>query len=200
MSITPAQVKELRDRTGAGFMQCKEALAQCGGDTELAVDFLRKKGQSIADKKALRQVKEGIITAYIHPPGKLGVLLELNCETDFVARNESFQELAKNLAMQIAAANPSYISRSDVPAEVIEKERQIYAEQARSEGKPDKVVEKIVAGRLEKYYQEHCLLEQEWVRDPEIRIQDLITQNIARLGENIVVSRFVRYQVGEKFE
>lgn len=200
MSATPTQVKELRERTGAGFMQCKEALLECGGDMDKAAEILRKKGQAIADKKALRQVKEGLITAYIHPPGKLGVMLELNCETDFVARNEGFQELAKDLAMHIAAANPLYIRREEVPAGAIEKEREILKEQAKGEGKPEKVVEKIVEGRLDKYYQENCLLEQEWVRDPNVKIKDLLQQKIAIIGENIIVSRFQRFQVGEKFE
>lgn len=200
MSASATQVKELRERTGAGFMQCKEALQECNGDMEKAAEFLRVKGQAIADKKSLRQVKEGLITAYIHPPGKLGVMLELNCETDFVARNEGFQELAKDIAMHIAAANPLFIKREDVPAAAVEKERSILLEQAKGEGKPAQVVEKIVDGRIEKYFQENCLMEQEWVRDPNVKIKDMIQQKIATIGENIIISRFHRYQVGEQFE
>lgn len=199
MSVDAAQVKELRERTGAGFMDCKQALAQAKGDLEKAADLLRQKGAARAAQKATRSTGEGLVSAYIHPGGKLGVLLEVNCETDFVARNPEFQELVKDLAMQIAAADPPplYIQKEDVPPEVLEKEKQVFYAQARTLGKPDQVVDQIVQGRIEKFYAEVCLLEQPFIKDPEIRIKDLITQKIAKIGENIRVRRFTRYRLGQ---
>jgi elongation factor Ts len=200
VSITATTVKELRDMTGAGFMQCKEALKESDGDLEKAAEYLRKKGETIAEKKASRQVKEGLIHSYIHPPGKIGVMIELNCETDFVARNEDFQQLAKDLAMHIAASAPLYVDRESVPEADVEKEKRLIKEQALEEGKPEKVIDKIIGGRIDKFFKEHCLLEQEFVKDPDVTIQELLKANIAKLGENIILSRFVRYQVGEKFD
>ncbi len=197
MGVSAQDVKALRDKTGAGFMDCKRALEEAGGDFEKAVEILRKKGIAVAQKKAGRETKEGRIGAYVHTGGKIGVLVEVNCETDFVARNELFQELVKNIAMQIAASNPRYISPEDVPQEVLEKEKEIYREQARKQGKPEKVIERIVEGKLKKFYEEVCLLEQPFIRDPDKKVKDYITEVIAKLKENIVVSRFVRYQVGE---
>ena len=197
MGVSAQDVKALRDKTGAGFMDCKRALEEAGGDFEKAVEILRKKGIAVAQKKAGRETKEGRIGAYIHTGGKIGVLVEVNCETDFVARNELFQELVKNIAMQIAASNPKYVSPEDIPQEVLEKEKEIYREQARKQGKPEKVIERIVEGKLKKFYEEVCLLEQPFIRDPDKKVKDYITEVIAKLKENIVVSRFVRYQVGE---
>ncbi len=197
MGISAQDVKALRDKTGAGFMDCKRALEEAGGDFEKAIEILRKKGIAVARKKAGRETKEGIIGAYIHTGGKIGVLVEVNCETDFVARNELFQELVKNIAMQIAASNPKYISPEDIPKEVLEKEKEIYREQALKQGKPEKVVDRIVEGKLRKFYEDVCLLEQPYIRDPEKKVKDYINEVIAKIRENIVVSRFVRYQVGE---
>ena len=195
--ITPSRVKDLRERTGAGFMDCKKALSEAGGNIEKAVDILRQKGLAMAAKKAGREASEGMIGSYIHMD-KIGVLLEVNCETDFVARTEDFRELAKNIAMHIAAMNPAYLTREDVPPEVIKKEKNIYASQITN--KPQQVVEKIVEGKLEKFYSDNCLMEQIFVKDPEQKkkIKDIITEIIAKLGENIVVKRFVRFQLGEK--
>lgn len=191
-------VKELRDRTGAGFMDAKKALEKAGGDIEKAVEELKIMGLAKADKKASREAREGIVDAYIHPGAKLGVLVEVNCETDFVANTEEFRELVHNIAMQIAATNPLAISREDLPREVVERERQIYIEQARSSGKPEHVIERIVAGKLEKFYQDVVLLEQPYIKDPGKTVGDLIKEAIARLGENIVVRRFARFKVGEE--
>ncbi|MCX7678276.1 MAG: translation elongation factor Ts [Spirochaetes bacterium] len=195
--ITSEMIKELREKTLAGMLDCKKALVECNGDMEKAIEYLRKKGLSAAAKKSERSAKEGIITSYIHNNNKVGVLLELNCETDFVARNAEFQELAKDIAMQIAAANPLYIRSEDVPTEVIEKEREIYREQMKDSGKPENVIEKIIDGKIKKFFTEVCLLEQEFIKDNKITINDLIKNKIATLGENITVGRFARFQIGK---
>lgn len=195
--ITSAMIKELRDKTQAGMMDCKKALQETDGDMEKAVEFLRKKGMASAGKKMGRSASEGIISTYIHSNNKIGVLLELNCETDFVARNEDFQELARELCMQVAASNPLYVSPEDVPPEEIAKEKEIYKEQMQDSGKPENVIDKIVEGKINKYYTEVCLLEQEYIKDPKLAIKELIKNKIATYGENISVSRFTRYQIGE---
>lgn len=195
MAITAQMVKELREKTGAGMMDCKKALEHSGGDFNKAVEYLRQKGLATAQKKAGRSASEGIIASYIHMD-KIGVMLELNCETDFVARNEEFRQLAKDIAMHIVASNPQYISKDDIPQEVIEKEREIYKAQIKG-NKPPQVIEKIIEGKLEKFFEDMCLLNQSFIREPEKKIQDLITENIAKFGENIVVRRFVRFQVGQ---
>lgn len=189
-------IKELRELTGAGISDVKAALDEAGGDKEKAIEILRKKGQSKVLKKADRVANEGIVESYIHAGGRVGVLLELNTETDFVARTEDFKNLAKELALHIAAANPLYVNITDVPAEVVEKEREIYKEQAKESGKPAEIVEKMIEGRMQKYYEEVCLMEQGFVREPEKKIKDLVSANVAKLGENIVVRRFARYQLG----
>ena len=194
--ITTDMIKELRIKTQAGMMDCKKALQEMDGDMDKAVDFLRKKGLAAADKKMSREASEGIITSYIHSNNKLGVLLDLRAVTDFVAKNEDFQTLAKELCMQIAAANPLYIKTEEVPEEVIEKEREIYKEQMLESGKPENVIDKIVDGKLNKYYTEVCLLEQEYIKDPKVKIKDLIKEKIATYGENIEVKRFERYHIG----
>jgi elongation factor Ts len=190
-------IKELREKTGAGVMDCKKALISANGDIEKAVEILRKEGIAVAEKKGARVAKEGRIESYIHPGNKIGVLVEVNCETDFVARTDEFKTLTKEIAMHIAASSPRYISVNDVPQDVLEKEKEIYATQARNEGKPEHVIDRIVQGKIEKFYQEVCLLEQPWVRDPEKRIKDIINEAIARLGENIIVRRFVRFELGK---
>jgi elongation factor Ts len=191
-------IRELRARTGAGVLDCKKAIAESGGDVQKAIDVLRKRGIARAESKAGREAKEGIIEAYIHPGAKLGVLLELNCETDFVARNQEFKNLAHDVAMHIAASDPVAVSRGDVPEEVLQREREIYTEQARASGKPEHVIEKVVVGRLDKYYKENCLLEQPFVKDPDKTVKDVVTEAIALLGENIFVQRFQRFKVGEE--
>lgn len=198
MTIPAEIVSKLRVQTGAGVMDCKRALQEAEGDFERAVIILREKGLAAAARKADRVATEGLISSYVHTGGKLGVLVEVNCETDFVARTSEFQELVKDISMQIAAANPLYIQRGDIPPEVIEKERAIYRTQAMSSGKPEKVLEKIVDGKMEKYYQEVCLMDQPFIKDPNISIKDYLSQKIAQLGENIVVARFVRYRLGEE--
>ena len=190
-------VKKLRFKTSAGMMECKNALKESGGDIEKAVEILRKKGIAKAAKKTSRIAGQGIIGSYIHTGGRIGVLLEINCETDFVARNHEFKNITKELTMQIAASNPLYISRDDVPADAIEKEKEIFRSQIKD--KPDNVADKIVEGKLEKYFSEVCLIEQPFIKDPNLKIKELITQVIAKLGENIVVKRFVRFEVGEEF-
>jgi elongation factor Ts len=195
--ISAKLVKELRDKTGAGMMDCKEALAASDGDMTKAVEFLRKKGLATAQKRAGRATSEGTIASYIHMGGKLGVMVEVNSETDFVAKNEQFQEFAKNIAMHIAASNPLGIRPEDVPPEIIAKEREIYNAQARETGKPDKVIEKIVEGKLKKFFEDSCLLNQAYVRNRDITVGDLLNDLIAKIGENISVKRFVRFQVGE---
>lgn len=198
--ITAALVKELRERTGAGMMDCKKALSATDGDLEKAIDFLREKGLAAAAKKSGRVAAEGLVEAYIHGGGRIGVLVEVNCETDFVAKTDAFKELVKDIAMHIAATNPSYLKREEVPTAELEHEQAVLAEQARNEGKPEKIIEKMVAGRIEKYYKEVCLMEQPFVKDPDKTISDLITESIAKIGENISIRRFTRYQLGEGIE
>ena len=198
--ITAALVKELRERTGAGMMDCKKALSATDGDLEKAIDFLREKGLAAAAKKAGRVAAEGLVEAYIHGGGRIGVLVEVNCETDFVAKTDAFKELVKDIAMHIAATNPSYLKREEVPTAELEHEQAVLAEQARNVGKPEKIIEKMVAGRIEKYYKEVCLMEQPFVKDPDKTISDLITESIAKIGENISIRRFTRYQLGEGIE
>ena len=197
MMVTAAMVKELRERTGAGMMDCKKALEQTNGDMEKAIDFLREKGLAAAAKKAGRITAEGMVGSYIHMGGRIGVLIEVNCETDFVAKTEEFKDFVKNMAMQVAASKPLYVSRDEVPADVLEKEKQILRQQAINEGKPEKIVDKMVEGRIEKFYKETCLLEQPYIRDPEKSIQQVLTETIAKIGENISIRRFVRYEMGE---
>lgn len=195
--VNAKQVKELREKTGAGMMEAKAALLEAEGDQKKAEEILRKKGQVKARKKADRVTGQGIIHSYIHGEGRIGVLVEVNCETDFVARNDEFHKLVHDLALHIAASNPLYISRDQVPPEAVEKEKEIYQEQARTEGKPHAVLEKIVSGRLEKFYREVCLLEQPFIRDQDMTVKELIDNKIAFIGENIQVKRFVRYVLGE---
>ena len=196
MNITSQMVKELRDKTNAGMMDCKKALTETDGDMEKAIDFLRQKGLAVAAKRADRSTSEGTIETYIHSGSKLGVMIELGCETDFVAKTEAFVAFAKDLAMQIAATNPVSISRDDVPPEVLQRERDIYTQQAIDSGKPANIAEKIVAGKIDKYYAEACLLEQKFIKDPDVTIQDKMNELVAKMGENISVKRFVRMQVG----
>lgn len=197
MSITTAMVKELREKTGVGIMDCKEALAATNGSIEEAQDYLRKKGLQAAAKRAERSTREGLVGSYIHGGGRLGVMVEVNCETDFVARTDDFQELVHDLAMQVAASNPLYPTRDDVPEETVAKERQILEEQAQASGRPAQAIAKMVEGRLNKYFQEVCLVDQLFVKDPSMSVGDLITAKIAKTGKNITVSRFVRFQLGE---
>jgi len=194
-NITSSMVKDLREKTGAGMMDCKKALVESNGILEKAIDYLREKGLSKAANREGREVSEGIIESYIHHSKKIGVLVELNCETDFVARNEKFQLLAKDIAMHIAASSPLFLTPEDVNSETLEKETEIYKQQAINEGKPDNIAEKIATGRLEKYYKEVCLLKQSFVKDPNQTIEDLIKENIGVIGENISVKRFCRYQI-----
>ena len=197
MGIDANTVKQLRDKTGAGMMDCKNALTESNGDLDAAVDFLRKSGVAKAEKKGTRETKEGLIYSYIHAGGRLGVMIEVNCETDFVAKTEGFIELAHNLAMQIAATNPIALNKDSVSEEIIYKEKDIYTEQAKSSGKPDNIIEKMVEGRLSKFYQENCLMEQSYIKDSEKKINDLVTEAIATLGENITINRYTRFAVGE---
>ena len=197
MNIKAGLVKELREKTGAGMMDCKNALTQTEGNIDKAVEYLRKKGIQSASSKLSRKVSNGIITSYIHLNGRVGVLLEINCETDFVAKTQDFTELAKNITLQIAASNPLYVSREDIPLEIIEKEKEIYYSQLENSNKPKRVMDNIVEGKLNKYFQETCLLEQEYIRNPELTVNQLILETIAKLKENIQVKRFVRYQLGE---
>jgi len=196
-NISAAMVKQLREKTGAGMMDCKNALSEVEGDVEKAIELLRKKGLATAQKRAGRALSEGIIQSYIHMTGKLGVLVEVNCETDFVAKNDDFQEFTKNIAMHIAATNPLGIAPEDISPDIIEKEKEIYRAQALDMGKPENVIDKIVEGKLKKFYEESCLLNQAYVRDTDISIADLLNQMIAKIGENISIKRFVRYQIGE---
>ena len=197
MEITALLVKELRDKTGVGMMDCKNALMESNGDIDQAIDYLRKKGIATAKKRGGRVTSEGQVQSYIHAGGRIGVLVEVNCETDFSAKTEDFTGLVKNLAMHIAATSPLSIDREGVRPDVLEREREIYATQAIESGKPEKVIEKIVEGKMKKFYSESCLLEQQYVKNPDITIQDLLNEMMAKTGENIVISRFVRYQLGE---
>jgi len=195
--ISAQAVKTLRDKTGAGMMDCKKALQECGGDEEKAIAWLREKGLSKAQKRAGRATSEGVVGSYIHSNGKLGVMVEIKCETDFVARSERFQEFAKNVAMQIAAANPVCLSAEEVPADLLAKERDIYKNQAMGEGKPEQIAEKIVDGRVKKFYKEICLLEQPFIKDDKVSIQDLLNELVGVLGENVQIGRFCRFALGE---
>jgi len=195
--IKVADVKALRERTAAGMMDCKRALQENGGDVEAAVEWLRKKGAASAEKRAGREAREGVVQAYIHHSRNVGVLVELNCETDFVARNDEFQELARDLAMHIAASDPIAVSREDIPADVVERERSIYLAQVKEQGKPDHIADKIVEGKLRKYFEERTLVEQKYVKDPEVTVADRIQETQAKLGEKIAVGRFARYKIGE---
>ena len=197
MTIDAKLVKLLRDKTGAGMMDCKNALVESDGDLEKAVDYLRKTGISKAEKKGLRETKDGLVYSYIHTGGRLGVLLELNCETDFVAKTDDFSDLGHNFAMQIAATNPIAIDRESIADDIVDREKDIYKEQAKAEGKPDAIIEKMVEGRLNKFFQENCLLEQAYIKDPDKKVKDLLTETIATLGENISIKRFVRFAIGE---
>ncbi|MDP9147834.1 MAG: translation elongation factor Ts [Acidobacteriota bacterium] len=194
----PAQlVKELRERTNAGFADCRSALVEAGGDIEKAIAVLRKKGQAAAAKKAQREASEGLVGSYIHAGGKIGVLVEINCESDFVARTDEFQNLCHDIAMHIAALDPRYVRREEVTPEMLEKEREIYSAQARATGKPEAVIEKIVTGKMEKFYEDNCLYEQHYIKDESVTIGEMINQAIAKLGENMAIRRFVRFKVGE---
>ncbi len=197
MSVDATIVKKLREKTGAGMMDCKKALVETDGDIDKAVDFLRKSGIAKAEKKGERTAKEGLVFSYIHHGGRLGVLLELNCETDFVAKTDGFSDLANNISMQIAATNPLSISRDEIDQSVLDREKEIFADQAKESGKPDNIIDKIVEGRVEKFFAESCLLEQQYIKDPDRKVLDLITESVATLGENIVVNRFIRFAIGE---
>lgn len=196
MKITSQMVKELRDKTSAGMMDCKKALGETEGDMEKAVDLLRKKGLAVAAKRAGRATSEGVVETYIHAGGKLGVMIELNCETDFVAKTDQFRELARDLGMHIAASNPVSVDREGVPADILAREKDIYVQQALESGKPENIVEKIVSGKVEKYLAEICLLEQKYVKNPDLSVQDLLTDCIGKMGENISIKRFARFQIG----
>ena len=197
-TITADQVRQLREQTGAGMMECKKALAETGGDFPKAIDLLRKAGAARAEKRADRAASEGVVDSYIHPGNRVGVLIEVNCETDFVARTDEFRELVRNLAMQVAAAGAEFLKREEVPAERVARERDIFAAQLAQEGKPAQIIEKIVEGKLGKFYSEICLLEQPYIRDDKVKIQDLVSQAAAKTGENIVVRRFARFRLGQE--
>jgi elongation factor Ts len=190
-------VKELREKTGAGILDCQKALTENGDDVEKAIDYLRQKGLAAAAKKAGRETNQGLIHSYIHMGGKIGVLIEVNCETDFVARNEEFKAFVNDLALQIAAANPSYVKRDDIPADLVEREKAIFEGQAKELGKPAAALPKIVEGKLEKFYQENCLLEQSFIKDPAVTVKDLVAQKISKIGENMNIRRFTRFQLGQ---
>jgi elongation factor Ts len=196
-NISAQQVKELRDRTGVGFAACREALVESAGDIERAIDLLRKKGQATAAKKAQRATSEGLVSCYIHAGGKIGVLIEVNCESDFVARTDDFQRLCHDVAMHIAALDPRFLRREDVTQDALDREREIYKEQAKATGKPEAVIEKIVNGKMEKFYEENCLYEQHFIKDEGLTVKELIDHTIAKIGENIAVRRFSRFKVGE---
>ena len=197
MSINAKLVKNLRDKTGAGMMDCKRALVETAGDLEKAVDHLRKSGIAKAEKKGARETKEGLVYSYIHAGGRLGVLVELNCETDFVANTDGFTELAHNLAMQIAATNPIALDRDSIDDNVVAREKDIFTEQAKSQGKPDNIIERMVEGRINKFYQESCLMDQTYIKDQDKKIRDLFTETISTLGENISINRYIRFAIGE---
>lgn len=194
--ITAAMVKVLRDQTGSGMMDCKKALVETDGDVDKAVDFLRKKGLAKAQKRAGRATSEGVIFPYIHPGSKLGVLVEINCESDFVAKTEDFLDFAKNIAMHVAASNPEGLNPEDIPEELVNKEREIYRSQALEQGKPENIVDKIVEGQVQKFYKDSCLLSQPYIREPKKTVQDILTEAIAKIGENIQIRRFARFQIG----
>ena len=196
-AINAAMVKQLREKSGAGIMDCKEALTECDGDMDKSIEFLRKKGLATAQKRAGRSTSEGVVQSYIHMGGKIGVMVEVNCETDFVAKTDDFKDFAKNVAMHIAATSPVGISQEDVPQEVVDREMDIYRAQAREMGKPDKIIDKIAEGKLSKFYKESCLMNQAYVRDPEKTITDYLNEVIAKTGESISIKRFARYQIGE---
>ena len=200
MAVTAAEVKELREKTGAGMLDCKKALEEANGDMTRAMEILREKGLAAAAKKAGRVTTEGLVESYIHGGGRIGVLVEVNCETDFVAKTDQFREFVRDIAMHIAASNPKYIRREEVPQEELDKEREILRVQALNEGKPEKVVDKIVEGRIAKYYEENCLLEQQFVKDPDKTIQELLNEKISTIGENISIRRFARFELGEGLE
>jgi len=196
--ITASMVKELREKTGAGMMDCKKALAECDGDMDKALSFLREKGLAQAEKRAGRQTAEGIIDAYIHMGGRIGVLVEVNCETDFVARNDEFKEFAHDVALHVAASSPEYVHPEDVPEDVLAEERRVLEAQAKEEGKPEHIIPKIVEGRMGKFYERVCLLEQPFVKDPDRKVAEVLKEKIALIGENIRISRFVRFEVGQE--
>lgn len=200
MEISASLIKELREKTGVGIMDCKMALKECKGDIEQAIDYLRKKGIATAKKRQGRSTTEGQIQSYIHAGGKIGVLVEVNCETDFTAKTTDFAEFVKNIAMHIAASNPVAIGRDRIPPEILEREREIYLSQARDSGKPEKVIEKIVEGKMKKFFSEVSLLEQQYIKNPDITVQDLLNELIAKTGENIIINRYVRFQLGESNE
>lgn len=200
MEITAVMVKELRERTGAGMMDCKKVLVETSGDIEKAIDELRTKGLAKAAKKAGRVASEGVVVSYIHGKGRIGVLVEVNCETDFVGNTDEFRQLAYDIAMQVAATNPAYLAREQVPAADLDHEREVLKAQALEEGKPEKIIDKMVEGRIEKFYKENCLLEQQFIKDPDKTVQQLIHEHVAKIGENITVRRFTRYEVGEGIE
>ncbi len=200
MNITPAMVKELRVKTGAGMMDCKEALTASEGDFEKAVDYLRKKGMSAATKRSSKAAKDGTVASYVHMGGRIGVMVEINCETDFVAKTEDFQQMAKDIAMHIAASNPRYVRPEEIGPEALEREKAIYREQAQAEKKPEKIWDKIIEGKLKKYYEEVCLLEQKFIKNTDITVGTLVNNMIAKTGENIVIRRFARFQLGEELK
>jgi elongation factor Ts len=196
-AISAQLVKELRDRTGAGFMDCRNALTETGGDLEEAIQVLRKKGQAMARKKSSREATEGSVGCYVHAGGKIGVLVEVNCETDFVARTDQFQQLCHDLAMHVAALDPRYVRREEVTEDMLAREREVYAEQARASGKPEKIISQIISGKMEKFFEENCLYEQRFIKDESVTVRELIEQAVARMGEKVAVRRFVRFKVGE---
>jgi len=200
MEITAEAVKKLREKTGVGLMDCKEALKQSNGDMEKAIEYLREKGLAKLQKRMGKVASEGLIASYIHTGGKVGTMVEINCETDFVANTKEFQEFSKDIAMQITASNPFYIKREDIPAEVIEKEKNIYRKQALESGKPEKIVDKIAEGKLEKFYQEVCLIEQSFIKNPDITVKELLEELVVKMGEKILINRFIRFQLGETIE
>lgn len=200
MAVSASAVKELRERTGAGMLDCKKALDETGGDIDKAIALLREKGLSAAASKAGRIATEGVVESYIHGGGRIGVLVEINCETDFVGKTDQFKEFARDIAMHIAAANPKYVRREEVPTEELEKEKEILKAQALNEGKPEKIVEKMVEGRMNKYYEEYCLLEQSFIKDPDKTIDQLLNEKISTIGENISIRRFARFELGEGLE
>ncbi|MBD2845256.1 translation elongation factor Ts [Paenibacillus sp. IB182496] len=200
MAVSASAVKELREKTGAGMLDCKKALEQSDGDIQKAIEYLREKGLSAAASKAGRAATEGVVESYIHAGGRIGVLVEINCETDFVGKTDQFREFTKDIAMQIAAANPKFVRREEVPADELEKEREILKAQALNEGKPAHIVDKMVDGRISKYYEEHCLMEQSFIKDPDKTVAALLNEKISKIGENITIRRFVRYELGEGLE